>query len=316
MEAFTEYGLISNLDFFYPPGHVYKTKTPYLTHPDEVFDKCVIYIPTEYLLNFVNTGFLSGITKKFKLVTGLSDYTMPYLDDNDKWKGYEEILNHTCLISWYGSNYDKKYLSHPKMHAIILGLPRSIPFPEKCGNGRPYQGWYSDPFNIQRVISFFSNLYPTILSRIKEKGKKRDKLLYINYTSMNTVATFKKDTKDFRPKLDTFLSSRKEFLKVDQKQWSEYIEEAKEYNMCLCPFGRGVDTYRFYESIFLGMIPVCFKSFLDGELFDLPVIIISDFRQITREYLEKEYDLLLQRDDYNLEKLTLSYWVDKIRNTN
>ncbi len=82
------------------------------------------------------------------------------------------------------------------------------------------------------------------------------------------------------------------------------------------PMGAGTDTYRHWESLLLGCIPVMVHSSLDHLFVDLPVLLIDDYRQLTPEYLTAVYPKFLKKveaGEYNFDKLTQQYWLDLMR---
>jgi hypothetical protein len=81
------------------------------------------------------------------------------------------------------------------------------------------------------------------------------------------------------------------------------------YKFVLSPPGNGIDCHRTYEAIALGCIPIVKSSPLDPLYEGLPVIIVQDWSEVTRELLEKEYPYNM---DIYSEKMYLQYWIDKI----
>ena len=52
-------------------------------------------------------------------------------------------------------------------------------------------------------------------------------------------------------RFDSFISTN------DNKQiYSEYIESLKQHKFVLCPFGNGFDTFRTWEALYSGCIPI------------------------------------------------------------
>lgn len=80
------------------------------------------------------------------------------------------------------------------------------------------------------------------------------------------------------------------------------------YKFIISPHGNGLDCHRTYESIILGSVPIVKSSTLDGLYEDMPVLIINDWKDLTKEVLEK----YIYTGD--LEKLKLNYWVSLIKN--
>ena len=65
----------------------------------------------------------------------------------------------------------------------------------------------------------------------------------------------------------------------------------------LCPPGLGADSYRIWEVLYLGAIPVVERTGggWDDIFLDLPVLLVDDFGDVTQELLEASYPRLLAR---------------------
>jgi hypothetical protein len=82
----------------------------------------------------------------------------------------------------------------------------------------------------------------------------------------------------------------------------------------ICPRGVGIDTYRLWDCVVLGCIPIVEKYESHEQFKDLPILFIdkiSDLEHINREFLEEKYREFQQRD-FNYEKILLSYWKERI----
>lgn len=79
----------------------------------------------------------------------------------------------------------------------------------------------------------------------------------------------------------------------------------------LCPEGNGLDSYRIWESLYLGAIPVVknLMTYSHPDYVNMPIFKTSDMMQmkVTEEELMK-----FRKDSVNLEFLTRSYWANKI----
>ena len=75
----------------------------------------------------------------------------------------------------------------------------------------------------------------------------------------------------------------------------------------LCPRGIALDTYRLWECLYLGTIPIVKSSSLDPLLKDLPVLIVEDWSLITEQFLNEKF-LEFQKKSFNMDKLKFSYW--------
>ena len=47
---------------------------------------------------------------------------------------------------------------------------------------------------------------------------------------------------------------------VENKEYEDYINTLAEYRYCICVEGNGLDTHRFWECIYLKVIPICVKN--------------------------------------------------------
>jgi hypothetical protein len=83
----------------------------------------------------------------------------------------------------------------------------------------------------------------------------------------------------------------------------------------LCPRGNGIDTFRMWDCLYCGTIPIVVKeAVFHKELEDLPVLFIDtpeDYAKLSESYLEQKY-LELKKKMYNYEKLLLSYWFKRV----
>ena len=69
--------------------------------------------------------------------------------------------------------------------------------------------------------------------------------------------------------------------------------------------GNGVDTHRLWEALYLGCIPIALRNRI-YQHYDLPIIQVNDWSEITLELLQKEIS-------NNTEHLYMDYWETRIR---
>ena len=90
----------------------------------------------------------------------------------------------------------------------------------------------------------------------------------------------------------------------------EYYNDLSKSKFMICPRGCGIDTYRLWDCIHMGCIPIVEKYDGYKDFEDLPILFIDSWKELdlfTIEYLENTWNELIQLD-YNYEKLKLSYW--------
>jgi hypothetical protein len=86
-----------------------------------------------------------------------------------------------------------------------------------------------------------------------------------------------------------------------------YLAELARHRFCVCPRGNGPDTHRFWECQYLDVVPVVRRSpdVEHWQLAGLPVVILDDWSELTRERLEAEQPAVSAR---RRELLALSHY--------
>lgn len=88
-----------------------------------------------------------------------------------------------------------------------------------------------------------------------------------------------------------------------------YLENLKRYQYCICPEGNGIDTHRFWECIYLDVIPICKKNIVVEHYSQyFKIIILDDWDDLDISQLTEEPDF---KHDKN--NLTLTYLEDRIK---
>ena len=127
--------------------------------------------------------------------------------------------------------------------------------------------------------------------------------------------------------IDTFPSVRAPlFERMKDKPWvtvgtpvatmegrKAFLEDIRSHTFVLCPRGNGIDTHRLWETLYMGSIPVVVYDSAHKDWTDLPILFIQDWAQVTEEFLRAEYTRILGTR-WNLSKLKMSYWIEKIKN--
>ena len=84
-----------------------------------------------------------------------------------------------------------------------------------------------------------------------------------------------------------------------------YCTNMSKHKFVICPPGNGADTHRVWESLYLGCIPIVKKSRIYP--YDLPIIQINDWSEVTQELLES----YIYEGDKS--QLFLKYWETLIK---
>jgi hypothetical protein len=84
------------------------------------------------------------------------------------------------------------------------------------------------------------------------------------------------------------------------------------YSFILSPFGNGMDCHRTWEALCLGCIPILMAPGFKKMFENLPVLIVNNWSDVNQELLNKTITEFQTRT-FDYEKLSLKYWVDKIK---
>ncbi|MDE3045628.1 MAG: hypothetical protein KGJ02_03175 [Verrucomicrobiota bacterium] len=189
---------------------------------------------------------------------------------------YRSFLDDPRFIAWFVENCDGTI--HHKLHPIPIGI----------------SNFKGDSVN-----------NPHAFVHIKRRPIARTKLLYLNF-SPNTYPP------ERQPVYDAFCKAP--FCwKSSSLSFERYLADLSASKFVLCPRGSGLDTYRLWESLYMGAIPIVRTSTLDPLYADLPVLIVSDWSQVTKAYLEQVEEEFRQRT-FAMEKLSIDYWLRLINN--
>jgi hypothetical protein len=182
------------------------------------------------------------------------------------------------IIAWFAVHHDC-YDTHPKFHQIPLGI-----YQDKK---------YYEPR--KELTHYFARL----------RKQPKQKLLYSNYGDLRGM-------KPERAEVDHYFADKEFCFKVNERlPFLEYMEQMSEFKFVLSPRGYGPDTYRTWEALLVGSIPVVHTSQLDSLYAGLPVLIVDRWDRITEEYLEQKYAEITKKK-WPIEKLFNEFWEHKI----
>jgi hypothetical protein len=134
----------------------------------------------------------------------------------------------------------------------------------------------------------------------------KTKDLYININ----VNTFK-----YRQKVYDYCKENK-FEISSSVPFAEYISDLAKYRFCLCIRGNGIDTHRFWESLYLGVIPIlisnsetqCENFIKNLERQDIPFIKLREPSDLSKfKFNNKLYSQIIKKTPFN-EALYLEYY--------
>jgi hypothetical protein len=255
-------------------------------------DNMSIYVCNTMMFYFIRF-ILPRIKHKFVLVSGDSDTTMPFDVLNKDILGI--LLNNKYLIKWYSQNLTIN--NHSKFIQLPIGLDYHTIF-SKPGHIWSKSGEKSAPIYQEQI-----------LREIKTKSipfHERNKKIYANFNIANDR---------FGDRITSLKEISRDLLDVNMNfiKRSDNWRVMSQYAFILSPSGNGIDCHRTWEALCLGCIPIVRTSKFFNLFEDLPVIIVGSWKKITREFLDEKLEEFKNKT-FKYEKLTLKYWVEKIKN--
>lgn len=177
-----------------------------------------------------------------------------------------------CISEWYSINVAYE---HEKLIPIPIGIANE----------------YS-PKNLQiKDLNFIS-------------FKNKDHKMYINF---NQNTNHKKRNGVY----STYRKKNWTVVKDSNLTINEYNLDLQNFLFVLAPWGNGIDTHRFWESLYSGSIPVTKYHLTYSASHNLPVLFVDDLKEIEQKMLQDYLDLYKTKH-FNFNKLDVSYWMKKI----
>lgn len=260
------------------------------------FKDKILLIKTDLILGYVNE--LKNITGKFVLITvSNDDHCIPYLNYPPSppaeaiGKSLLEIPN---MVKWFTKN---ACIVHPKIKPLPIG---------------PKMQWYTTQFKGEDVTTHYRIFNEFCINPSERLYSGKENLLYINFaqTTGNSLYTPHKNIRHACLK-QLALTGLNE--KQPSANFEKYIELLSKYKFSVSPPGRGIDTHRSWESLLVGTIPIMLSTPIDSLFDDLPVVIVKSYKEVNKEFLEEKYKEILNKKNYNFEKLYRKYWIDEIK---
>ncbi len=259
---------------------------------NNMFNGMSIYVCSDLLKFFVN-NILNKINKNFVLVSGDSDMCVPSeaLNNNE----INKLLNSPFLIKWFLQNTQVQ--NNSKMIQLPIGLD--------------YHTISNDPTHIWKLPNedHLPGAQELILVNIKELSKpfyERIPKIYVNFSKCND--RFGDRDKCIKNIPNNLMVFNDNFTKrtINWKLMSTYT-------FVLSPFGNGMDCHRTWEALCLGCIPIIKAPNFRKMFENLPVLVVNNWFEVNDELLSKTIENFKTKK-FNFEKLSLKYWVNKIKN--
>ena len=247
-----------------------------------------IYVCSDLLRWFVS-NVLPHIKHDFVLVSGDSDKCIP--TDALNARETTALITNPHLLKWFAQNMFPS--GNPKLIQLPIGLDyhtiSNIPMHKWKMHGER-----SEPIGQEKI-----------LIELREKMQpfyERMPMIYVNFTMKN----------------DKFKQRKQSMTQIPHNLLAINLNDAKrtanwknitQFAFVLSPFGMGMDCHRTWEALCLGAIPIVMSNVFKPMFEGLPVLIVNDWREITRTLLDETIQAFKTKE-FKYEKLSLKHWVD------
>tara|TARA_B110000046_G_C13007498_1_gene405026 strand:- start:1090 stop:2745 length:1656 start_codon:yes stop_codon:yes gene_type:complete len=252
-------------------------------------DKNTIVCLTGYD-NIVNY-FYNNLLCKFK------NPIILILIETDFYTLEKNLIEHPLITHIYGWNIP---IQHPKVSAIPIGL------------NYYRQGTIMNIFLNQHKISDKTQLLGINFS--PNTNKIRSKLVTKAKTEWKPFCTFMESFPCLKEYWrDSYVDKKIKIAETNPL----YYKEISKFKFVLSPPGAGVDCHRTWEALYLGCIPIVENSSINELYKDLPILVVNNWDDINEDLLERKYNEIMikkEKGEYNMNKITLEYWIKKILN--
>jgi hypothetical protein len=250
-----------------------------------------VYVCNSAIRTFRDT-ILPLITVPFVLVSGDSDIAMPQGAFSES--EFHSFIENPMIAHWFCQNL---MISHPKLTHLPIGLDYHTI--SKVGEVHPW-GAGKLPVDQEKDLEEAIQQAPPM--------NERHLHCYSNFHHATFAIGSRGDRKEVVEKVP------KEIVFYDPVFTSRDIawNHQSFFSFVLSPRGGGYDCHRTWEALLLGCIPIVKRSGLDPLFQGLPVLIVKEWSDLTRDRL---VEFLIQHSvtQYQKEKLLLSYWTQQFR---
>lgn len=244
-----------------------------------------IYVCSSAIDDFV-ANHLPNLKSRFVLVSGDSDATIP----NDCMQSASVLLNHPKMIGWYSQNCVG---NHPKLFQIPIGLDYHTMSSQDTSWGKQISPHEQEEMLLKLNKTPFWERMPKCYGNFHFAMGHR----YAQIDRVDAIEHIPKESIDY------------EQAPIER---AETWKKMATYVFIPSPHGNGLDCHRTWEALALGCIPIVRTSPLDSLYTNLPVWIVKEWDEVTPQVM-KDTLLRMQSMTFDMQKLTLRYWVENIK---
>jgi hypothetical protein len=260
----------------------------------------IVWVPGE-ALDLFQKDVLPKITEPFILLINQSDRSFPTFFN----PSFDVInfINDSRIIHIFAQNCD---LESP--HAKVTPIPIGIDFHTLAYEWRkPRNEFISIEDQEKKLHAIISLLKPTSMRKSKA---------FVDFQHHDTMKISINQYEEDRTSIfHKILPSGVIDFSTKRIPRDDLWKTKGEYAFSISPHGNGLDCHRTWEDLALGCIVIVKTSPLDCLYEDLPVVIVKDWSEVSKENFEIWKTLYADAftNPIYREKLTHKYWMNKIK---
>jgi|14BtaG_2_1085337.scaffolds.fasta_scaffold00392_15 hypothetical protein len=154
--------------------------------------------------------------------------------------------------------------------------------------------------NIHTLVDVRDNYIPT-------KQDKYKNMCYVN---------FNHDTCVFRQFIPRVYASGKPWVTIEENSVSQedYYKQFKKHHYVACPRGNGHDSFRVWEALKMGAVPIVTRTVgMERLSAFLPILVLDKWSEMTEERLTDELPLLRARQNQWPEMTGQDFWTKHVK---
>jgi hypothetical protein len=249
--------------------------------PDNFAARTSLYVCTDALGHF-SSQVIDRIGSPFTLVSGDSDMSVSPRTIGER--EFHKILDNENLIAWYAQNLAA---THDKLRHLPIGLDYHTMWEKKSTWGLTR----ISPFAQETTLVVTLVASPPTAQRFLEP--------YCNWQ-------FDLGRGERESCFNTIDRSICFFEKSLIPRGSCWARQSQ-FMFVVSPGGVGNDCHRTWEALILGCIPIVKRDEVTPLFVDLPVIVVEDWRELSRSFLVDSFQRLSQRK-FRYSSLFLEHW--------
>lgn len=231
------------------------------------------------------------ISGPYVLITHNSDYSQPS-------KEHVRYLNDPKLRHWFALN--PSIANHSKLSPIPLGL-------ENLRWKRATPATYLTVRQEARRTAPKNDDDNVVVLNFSPRNQERKQLIQ-QFTNVSWATVIPMGYDQYSTVLNKIIAPKR---RVVHKR---YLQDVSRFQFAISPRGNGLDCHRTWEMLAIGVIPIVKRSNLDPLFVDLPVMLVDDWKQVTRTKLEdywNKHGSRIQEEEIP-EALTMRYWAERV----